>query len=160
MNLSRSAGLRWGLVLALAATAVPVTACSAAGQTTGRGGDTPETVVTAFVDALNQEDPAAMARLAREDSDELTRGVQRRIDKCGGRRITVDTQRIEEVTPALRTAHITGTAGDHRPVRLRLTMTRSDERWYATLAESGGATGPTPFPTAGLRADAPANLTC
>ncbi|GGU41114.1 hypothetical protein [Lentzea flava] len=106
--------------------------CSTAPDT---GADAPRAAVDAYVQALNARDAQALSRLAPPGND-ATDDIRRRIDTNGGRDIRLTNADISsETTPDVAAARLTGTssAGDYSE---RITLARTDGRWYVVLGEA------------------------
>jgi len=122
---------RRGLFTTLAGLGL-LAACSTTPDT---GADAPRAAVDAYIQALNARDSQALSRLAPPGND-ATDDISRRIEANGGKDIRLTNADISsEFAPDMAAARLTGTSstGDYSE---RLTLTRTDDRWYVVLGEA------------------------
>lgn len=117
---------RWGLFAVLVGFGLLV-GCGSDG-----GADSPQAAVDAYVRALNARDAPALERLAPPGNNAANE-VRHRIDDFGGKEISLDGVDISsDISPDVANARLTGTGGYAE----RLTLTRTDERWYVVLGQA------------------------
>lgn len=121
-----------------------------AGQDSATGAATPEDAVKSYVDALNNDDEAALRRLAATDNDAVDAGVKKRLADFGGRDIRI-TSRVIDHGPAPHQASAR-LSGELNPAgtayREQLFLNSADGRWYLSLHD-GPASTVSPLPPAG-----------
>ncbi|MFF4648323.1 hypothetical protein [Streptomyces sp. NPDC001389] len=138
------------IVCATAVAVLSVAACDSIG---GGGGDQGKArnerdTAVAYVKALNDRDPQALAKLGPPGNAGTEEEAQKLIAAQGGRKLQVDDVRVShEFGPDTADAQVRATDDKGQPVNETLTLTRKGKSWYVVLGTNPGGTQKTPAQT-------------